>query len=82
MHDAYYNEIDPKKAAWLRELGDRPGLRPVERGAFPLANGTPARVGRLRGYGDGIVAQAAEAFIRSYMSLARTDEQSAQNGNP
>ncbi len=52
-------------------MGDSPGLRPVERGAFPLAHGTAARVGRLRGYGDGIVAQAAEAFIRAYMTLAQ-----------
>ncbi len=29
---------------------------------------TPARVGRLRGYGDGIVAQAAQAFIEAYLA--------------
>jgi DNA (cytosine-5)-methyltransferase 1 len=41
--------------------------RPVEPGTFPLAHGAPARVGRLRGYGNAIVAPAAEAFIRAYL---------------
>ena len=41
--------------------------RPVERGTFPLAHGAPQRVGRLRGYGNAIVAQAAAAVIRAYM---------------
>lgn len=40
--------------------------RPVEPGAFPLAHGAAGRVGRLRAYGNAIVAQAAEAFIRAY----------------
>ena len=42
--------------------------RPVEPGTFPLANGAPARVGRLRAYGNAINAEAAEEFIRAYMS--------------
>jgi DNA (cytosine-5)-methyltransferase 1 len=41
--------------------------RPIEPGTFPLASGTPARILRLRGYGDGITAQVAQAFIESYM---------------
>jgi DNA (cytosine-5)-methyltransferase 1 len=41
--------------------------RPVESGTFPLANVVPARVGRLRGYGNTIVAAQAEAFIRAFM---------------
>jgi DNA (cytosine-5)-methyltransferase 1 len=41
--------------------------RPVEPGTFPLVDGASARVGRLRGYGNAIVAPAAEAFIRAYM---------------
>ena len=41
--------------------------RPVEPGTFPLAHGAAARVGRLRGYGNAIVAQAAQAFIESVM---------------
>ena len=41
--------------------------RPVEPGTSPLVNGAAARVGRLRGYGNAIVAQAAQAFIESVM---------------
>jgi len=43
--------------------------RPVEPGSFPLAHGAPARVGRLRGYGNAIVAPLAAEFIRAYMSI-------------
>lgn len=39
--------------------------RPVEPGTFPLAHGAPARVGRLRGYGNAIVAPLATAFIQA-----------------
>jgi hypothetical protein len=46
-----------------------PASGQVERGSFPLVDGTPARVGRLRGYGDGIVAQVAQAFIEAYLSV-------------
>jgi len=41
--------------------------RPVEPGTSPLAHGSAARVGRLRGYGNAIVAQAAQAFVESVM---------------
>jgi len=41
--------------------------RPIEPGTFPLVNGTAARMGRLRGYGNAIVAPVAEAFIRAYL---------------
>ncbi|KAB2709702.1 DNA cytosine methyltransferase [Brucella intermedia] len=41
--------------------------RPVEPGTFPLAHGAAARVGRLRGYGNAIVAPAAQAFIEVYL---------------
>ena len=41
--------------------------RPVEPGTFPLADGPPARVGRLRAYGNAIVAQAAQAFVEVYL---------------
>jgi DNA (cytosine-5)-methyltransferase 1 len=43
--------------------------RPVMPGSFPLVNGAPARVGRLRGYGNGIVAPVATAFIEEIMSI-------------
>ena len=44
--------------------------RPVEPGTFPLAHGVPARVGRLRGYGNAIVPQVAAEVIGSYMDIA------------
>ncbi|WP_154948326.1 DNA cytosine methyltransferase [Klebsiella grimontii] len=59
--------------------------RPVEPGTFPLVDGSAARmgrvesgvarvassnrVGRLKGYGNAINAQAAAAFIRAYMEV-------------
>ena len=39
--------------------------RPVESGTFPLADGAAARVVRLRGYGNAIVAPQAQAFIEA-----------------
>ena len=41
--------------------------RPVEPGTFPLAHGAPARVGRLRAYGNAIVPQAAAEVIGAYL---------------
>ena len=56
-----------RDADWL---GCRDGKwRPVEPGTFPLAHGLPARVGRLRGYGNAINTQAAKAFIESYLEI-------------
>lgn len=56
-----------RAADWL---GCRDGKwRPVEPGTFPLANGIPARVVRLRGYGNAIVPQAAAEVIRAYSVL-------------
>jgi DNA (cytosine-5)-methyltransferase 1 len=37
--------------------------RPVEAGTFPLAHGSPCRLGRLRGFGDAINAEVAKVFI-------------------
>lgn len=52
-------------------LGCRDGkFRPVESGTFPLANGIPGRVGRLRGYGNAIVPQVAAEFIKAFMVAA------------
>ena len=59
-HHSYWSDAD-----WL---GCRDGkFRPVEPGTFPLANGIPARVGRLRGYGNAIVPQVAAEFIKAFM---------------
>lgn len=44
--------------------------RPVEPGTFPLVNGAPARVGRLRGYGNAINAIQAQTFIEAVMEAA------------
>ena len=41
--------------------------RPVEPSTFPLAYGAPARVGRLRAYGNAIVPQVAQVFIEAYL---------------
>lgn len=40
--------------------------RPAQPGAFPLVDGVPARVGKLRAYGGAIVPQVAAAFVRSF----------------
>nr|WP_084169612.1 DNA cytosine methyltransferase [Paraburkholderia ferrariae] len=52
-----------RNADWI---GCRDGrFRPVEPGTFPLVDGASARLGRLRAYGNAIVAEAAAAFIRA-----------------
>lgn len=40
--------------------------RRVEPGTLPVADGVPAIVGRLRGYGNAIVPQAAAEFIKAF----------------
>lgn len=57
--------------------------RPVEPGTFPLAHGATARVGRLRGYGNAIVAPAAQAFIEAYLEVetVTADSPTAANDN-
>jgi DNA (cytosine-5)-methyltransferase 1 len=52
--------------------------RPVEPGTFPLAHGAPNRVGRLRGYGNAIVAPVAQAFIEAYLDSEKCSEKSCQ----
>ena len=41
--------------------------RPVEPGTFPLAHGASARVGRLRAYGNAVVAPLAAEFVGAYL---------------
>lgn len=43
--------------------------RPVRSGSFPLVNGDPNRVGRLRAYGNAINAEVAKTFIESYIEI-------------
>jgi DNA (cytosine-5)-methyltransferase 1 len=60
----------PVKGFWgdADWLGCRDGKwRPVEPGSFPLADGAAARVGRLRAYGNAIVAPQAQGFIEAYL---------------
>lgn len=60
---------DPHHGFWASAdwLGCRDGkFRPVEPGTFPLGDGIPARVGRLRGYGNAIVPQVAAEFIKAF----------------
>lgn len=54
-----------RDADWLYCTDDK--WRPVESGTFPLVNGIAGRVGRLRAYGNAIVAPVAEGFIKAYM---------------
>ncbi len=50
---------------WLECIDGK--WRPVEPGTCPLAHGIPARMGRLRGYGNAIVPQVAAEFVRAAM---------------
>jgi DNA (cytosine-5)-methyltransferase 1 len=52
-----------RDADWLLCRDEK--WRPVRPGSFPLADGAPSRVGRLRAYGNAINAQAAAEFIRA-----------------
>lgn len=64
QHGASQTNGHWRSADWLL---CRDGLwRPVEPGTFPLAHGVPARVGRLRAYGNAIVAPLAAEFIKAY----------------
>jgi DNA (cytosine-5)-methyltransferase 1 len=60
--NGFWRDVD-----WLYCRDER--WRPVMPHSFPLVNGAPARVGRLRGYGNGIVAPVATAFIEEIMSI-------------
>ena len=54
-----------RDADWIFCRDDK--WRPVEPGTFPLAHGSAARVGRLRGYGNAIVAPQAAAFVEAFL---------------
>jgi len=61
-----------RDAEWLWCRDEK--YRPVESGTFPLAHGAPNRVGRLRGYGNAIVAPQAQAFIKAYLEASSQSE--------
>lgn len=42
---------------------------PIEPELYPLANGLSGRVGLLRGYGNAIVPQCAQAFIEAFLDI-------------
>ena len=55
---------------WCDERAAGRGWVPRRVGdSLPLADGFPARVGRIRAYGNAIVPQAAAAFIRAFLSV-------------
>lgn len=56
--DGFWRDVD-----WLFCRDGK--WRPVEPGTSPLVDGAPARVGRLRGYGNAINAEQARAFIEA-----------------
>lgn len=45
--------------------------RPAKPDVWPLADGVPGRVGRIRAYGNAIVPQVAAVFIRSAVEAVR-----------
>lgn len=49
--------------------------RRIESGTFPLAFGVPARVGKLRAYGNAIVAHLAAEFIMAYLETRRSKDE-------
>lgn len=76
-HNSGHVGIEPRAAGedgfWFDAdwLPCRDGkARPVEPGLFPLAHGAPARVGRLRAYGNAIVPQVAAEVISAFIGGA------------
>jgi DNA (cytosine-5)-methyltransferase 1 len=61
-----------RKGAWSRfdaiPCADGKARR-VESGTFPLAHGVPARVGKLRAYGNAIVPEAAATFVEAVLEV-------------
>ena len=66
-----------------RSTGELGRIRRVEPSIRLLAHGATARMGRLRGYGNAIVAPAAQAFIEAYLEVetVTADSPTAANDN-
>ena len=83
LSDTQMREVAAGYAAprWLGErIRDRAGNeRLIEPGTRPLASRIPARVVRLRGYGNAVVAPAAQAFIESYLEVQNERVLALQN---
>lgn len=54
---------------WIKCRDGRNREIPAEPSFFPLANGIPSRMGRLRGYGNAIVPQVGAIFIKAFMEI-------------
>lgn len=65
--DTNWSDFD---AVQCRDSKDR--RIPTEPGLFPLAHGIPARVVRLRGYGNAIVPQVAAEFIGAFIDVTNS----------
>lgn len=64
-------------AVWLPCTDGK--ARPAQPGIQPLAHGVPARLGRLRAYGNAIVPQAAAEFIRATVLIGQVLIESAHD---
>lgn len=66
-----------QRTGWIGEwrVGADGKARLIEPGLEPLAHGIPARVVRLRAYGNAIVPQAAGSFISSFLEVKRVQGQ-------
>jgi len=58
-----------RNADWLGCRDEK--WRPVEPGTFPLVDGAANRMGRLKTYGNAIVAPVAQGFIEAYMEVSK-----------
>lgn len=64
--DTYAPMLGRNPADWLYCRDGR--WRPVAPGTFPLVDETPARVGRLRAYGNALDAETATEFVAAVMA--------------
>ena len=70
---AAFERAGPEPWAAPEWLQCRDGkARPTQPGLFPLAHGVPARVGRLRGYGNAILPQEGSEFIAAFCEVVST----------